>query len=351
MLIGLLLPAVQAAREAARRNTCANDAAQLGLAMLNFESGHKSFPGYANTIGSNSMPVSWVIALLPYMEHSDVYNLFAGTNGMPVTTQGLPSLKLLTCPTDPPTQTIGDQSLAYVCNRGINGFDSPCLGVCMNQATPTVASNITGFTPVKVGIDYISSHDGSSMTFLLSELPLSSPANPNAPHLVNSRVPASAAVPTAKWIESAASLLVTADSTTNTGVFGNPGGTSNSNFTNNPSGHPGGNDLELEVGFEWGTFSGTPTMGDKVLSAHSGGANMCFCDGHQSFVNSNLDLYTFKALMTPWGDGILLRTSTARDATLSATYPWNQTSPALSKATPPTVPLPEVGFIVDEGNL
>ena len=53
MLVALLLPAVQAAREAGRRAVCMNNQKQLGVAMLNFES-YRGFPGYVNTVGTNA---------------------------------------------------------------------------------------------------------------------------------------------------------------------------------------------------------------------------------------------------------------------------------------------------------
>ena len=77
-LIGLLLPAVQAAREAARRNTCASNERQLALAAMNFESARKYFPGYANNIGTNPYPVSWVVAVFPFFEHRDLYDQLVG---------------------------------------------------------------------------------------------------------------------------------------------------------------------------------------------------------------------------------------------------------------------------------
>jgi prepilin-type N-terminal cleavage/methylation domain-containing protein len=53
MLMALLLPAVQAAREAGRRATCTNNEKQIAAAMLIFESGRQCFPGYKNKVGPN----------------------------------------------------------------------------------------------------------------------------------------------------------------------------------------------------------------------------------------------------------------------------------------------------------
>ena len=79
VLIGLLLPAVQAAREAARRANCSANEHNVALAMANFENARKYFPGFANKLPSSSagtlaMPVSYIVPILPFMEHSDLYD-------------------------------------------------------------------------------------------------------------------------------------------------------------------------------------------------------------------------------------------------------------------------------------
>jgi len=68
VLIALLLPAVQQAREAARRMQCSNNLKQLGLALHNFENTYQKLP-----MGNNSL-YNWKITILPYVEQSVVYD-------------------------------------------------------------------------------------------------------------------------------------------------------------------------------------------------------------------------------------------------------------------------------------
>ena len=85
VLIALLLPAVQSAREAARRIQCTNNLKQIGLAFANYESANSIFPlgamvlamgpstsGWGSATGNNG--VSWVALILPYLEQNTVFN-------------------------------------------------------------------------------------------------------------------------------------------------------------------------------------------------------------------------------------------------------------------------------------
>lgn len=78
ILAGLLLPAVQQAREAARRMTCANNVRQLSLAILNYESGYRVLPPGWDTHGT-----LWTAAILPQIEQGDLYStlIFDETRG------------------------------------------------------------------------------------------------------------------------------------------------------------------------------------------------------------------------------------------------------------------------------
>jgi prepilin-type processing-associated H-X9-DG protein len=75
VLIALLLPATQAAREAARRAQCVNNLKQIGLAMHNHHSANNNFPG--NIVDKQGKPLlSWRVAILPYIEQNALYEKF-----------------------------------------------------------------------------------------------------------------------------------------------------------------------------------------------------------------------------------------------------------------------------------
>jgi len=74
--IGLILPAVQAGREAARRNSCSNNLKQIGLAIHNYHSAYKQLPATATGGDPNKRLLSWRVAILPFIEHLELYEEF-----------------------------------------------------------------------------------------------------------------------------------------------------------------------------------------------------------------------------------------------------------------------------------
>jgi len=83
VLIALLLPAVQQAREAARRTQCKNNLKQLGLSMHNYHDVHDRFPlpvvfstGGGSGVGGTKSSNVWSLAILPFMDHSATYSLY-----------------------------------------------------------------------------------------------------------------------------------------------------------------------------------------------------------------------------------------------------------------------------------
>ena len=79
VLVALLLPAVQAAREAARRMQCTNNLKQMGLALQNYHSAHQQFPPGALIEGaccSEPSKTGWSLEILPFMENQSLYSLY-----------------------------------------------------------------------------------------------------------------------------------------------------------------------------------------------------------------------------------------------------------------------------------
>lgn len=105
VLVALLLPAVQAAREAARRTQCANNLKQIGLGLHNYESTYTSLP-WGNAYQSGYVPgtPSWSAAILPFIEAQNHYEKFnfnimldQPANATAITTK----VPTYICPTDP----------------------------------------------------------------------------------------------------------------------------------------------------------------------------------------------------------------------------------------------------------
>jgi len=76
VMVGLLLPAVQASREAARRSQCVNHLKQMGLAMFNFHSTENHFPAAAIADKDGKPLLSWRVAILPFLDQKALYEKF-----------------------------------------------------------------------------------------------------------------------------------------------------------------------------------------------------------------------------------------------------------------------------------
>lgn len=104
ILIALLVPAVQSAREATRRIQCANNLKQIGLAMHTYHQAHGSLPYGASGIQSNVPGGTWGSLILPQLEQQAAFNLFDFTKPM-THPSNRAALKVVVpvylCPTDP----------------------------------------------------------------------------------------------------------------------------------------------------------------------------------------------------------------------------------------------------------
>jgi len=111
ILIGMLLPAVQQVREAARRTECLNNMRQVGLAAINFESAHMSFPSAGGLHPSAIWPEandgrfpaewwSWTYQVLPFMEQNNLQNI-RSDSGSAALRYGEFEVPALRCPSRP----------------------------------------------------------------------------------------------------------------------------------------------------------------------------------------------------------------------------------------------------------
>jgi len=165
ILISLLLPAVQQAREAARRTQCRNNLAQLGLAMHNYDMAYEMLPpGVVNPTGPiKTVPsgyhMSWLVQLLPYVDQVSVYQHIDFTVGAYDPKNAKPRkviLPVFTCPSFP------------MSGRVQNVAQTNYAGVHHDSETPIAADN-NGVLFLNSSIRYSQITDGASNTLMIGE--------------------------------------------------------------------------------------------------------------------------------------------------------------------------------------
>lgn len=265
-LMGLLLPAVQSAREAGRRNTCSNSINQMGKAVIAYEGQQSQLPGWrnkspntANTDTVNGVfgaAPSWPVMLLPNLERRDVYQLYeslpAGT--LPPETY----ISIFTCPTSPP-DTEDQAWLAYAGNVGTAGTP----GVTMSLAQQKADGAMVNSTITRNNLDSISSGDGTSNTLIFSER-----SGPTV-------------VPQAKWnvVQAAAADGTPVFDATVLPGFGFPA-VDASSFSGKVINNPADTTFRL------------PSSG------HPGGVVVGYCDGHTTFLADSIEARVYGQLLT-----------------------------------------------------
>jgi prepilin-type N-terminal cleavage/methylation domain-containing protein/prepilin-type processing-associated H-X9-DG protein len=178
ILIALLLPAVQTAREAARRVQCSNNMRQFGLAALSYENSAKAFPSGWNTWGAG-----WSLAILPYADQASLYDTVATRDmGSDMWTNGSANqracetvLPAFQCPCMTIPQHIeynGIKNRFPACYRGNSGSlasadDTTRRPVVPSLSLEDVQQNGIFFACSRVGMSEIT--DGTSHTFLFGE--------------------------------------------------------------------------------------------------------------------------------------------------------------------------------------
>ena len=287
-LIGLLLPAVQSAREAGRRNTCTNNISQLMKAAMQYDGVKQMMPGWRNRHPSPSTTVSgtigegWPIVLMPSLERSDVFRSWeqAQTNGFPASPD--PYLSILVCPTSPPDSTT-DPVISYVGNAGSASYNATTKSQYRNDGVllDVMGDNTTTATynAARTNLDAISSADGTTNTMMFTEK-CGSLVTPTARY--NGIPPI---IPAAVGFSNTSDLMSSATTGVLTTVFGLLAGSTANEFSG----------LKM-INSGSATVLGYPGL---PSAAHPGGVVVAFCDGHTQLVTDGVSPWVFAQLMTP----------------------------------------------------
>jgi len=190
VLVALLLPAIQAAREAARRTQCTNNLKQLGVAMHNYHDTHKVFPpgGFGSTIwsqpanagnadtGVSIARAGWMQVILPFIEQGTLHAQFVpymdGSLGYlsPLNWPGAGELiPTLLCPSD--AESGKNERLTDT-----TGLATPtCFGnyvVCQGSNSSSEGKNLNGMFFIRSRTNFSKIADGTSNTLMTSEVRL-----------------------------------------------------------------------------------------------------------------------------------------------------------------------------------
>lgn len=170
VLVALLLPAIQAAREAARRMTCTNNQRQLALGMQNYESTHGELPP-SLAMGKNQYRWSALARVLPYLEQTnladqidfdaDYHDVYL--NGLLLKSQRIETLICPSEPRDEPRLDGNGNPRDYITNYGVN------CGVWKVYDPKTQTGGSGAFFP-NAGLSTRSFSDGLSNTLMLAEV-------------------------------------------------------------------------------------------------------------------------------------------------------------------------------------
>ena len=170
ILIGMLLPAVQSVREAARRTECMNNIRQIGLAIHNFEGAHKAFPP-ANTINPRHNWASFTLDFIEQNNVSAIYNRnvsWSHPSNQPAITTIIP---LFICPSNPNgmafrLDNIGPGKKSAVLDyAAISGV----ARIVYNEGYARPVSNMGGALQTRKQTTHAEIEDGLSNTLMITE--------------------------------------------------------------------------------------------------------------------------------------------------------------------------------------
>lgn len=324
VLIALLLPAVQQAREAARRSQCKNNLKQMGLGLANYHDSSKFFPIGSNW--QNGWGSSWHLRLLPHMDQAQLYRKFTWASGISYTvgaatytTNGASPgysgagnntngqyhgslvegkvFPYLICPSSPLQSVYGTGGFntcvaqyagcsGAANGNGLTGVNQRACCGCCNNVTSTPPGNATGvssFDGMLVLFEALSTkdcRDGTSNTIMVGEQ--SDLVKDTGNNLVR--------------ITQNHGFMMGAGNNNPGSAFG-AAAVAERQFNVTTINYPPNAVL---VGN--GTIGGFPGQylndgpNNGFFSPHKGGVHVLMADGATRFINNTIDMYTFRVI-------------------------------------------------------
>jgi prepilin-type N-terminal cleavage/methylation domain-containing protein len=279
VLIGLLLPAVQSAREAARRSSCSNKLRQVGLAMHLYNDSLQALPPGRGPSGC--CWGTWAVLVLPYFEEAAIAAQYVNWGGNDTTNGGHrygggPNLAvtrirydILTCPSDQPNAPISSiTSHNFAVNHGNTGYGQSTVNGVVFRGAPF--GQAASASKAKIGKTLAEITDGTSKTLMVAEVLQGSGSDLRG---------------FIWWGDASGFSTYLAPNSDLPDRIYTAGFCRNEPLRNLPCGVSSGTD---------------PTM-FAARSRHPGGIQAAMCDGSTAFVSESVDIDTWRALSTTQG--------------------------------------------------
>ncbi|MBI3863638.1 MAG: DUF1559 domain-containing protein [Planctomycetia bacterium] len=299
VLAALILPAVQSAREAARRTQCQNNLKQLGIGLHNHVDAKKVFPSSTRPAAASTVRVGSLVYLLPYIDRAPLWDKYDFTvnwshaNNLPVTSTGI---SIFECPSSPnPERLDYDPGPPAVYNVVAISDYGVTLGLDVRLSNllgyPTPPANFKYSSPGNAyegimpknsqnGIAAIT--DGLSQTIAITES-AGRPFVYRNGKQVSTDAETTARVNGGGWARAATDVLFAGSDATGVTIPG-----TSLDRTNGDNVIPGG-----YPNTQYGT-EGT----SQPYSFHTAGLNTLFGDGSVHFINQSINTTIFAALIT-----------------------------------------------------
>jgi prepilin-type N-terminal cleavage/methylation domain-containing protein len=315
VLVSLLLPAVQAARESARRTQCANNLKQIGLAIHTYHDAKKKLPSSVRPYASFTIRAGAFVQLLPYIERGDLFDQYdvsvtwSHPNNLPVSSARVATYE---CPSSPsvggkdhnpdgvapstpwtPLVANGDYGASLGVHPGLDEIGAGLTPVVPVQASDALASTnekpTNGMLPKNSALNFGHVTDGLTYTIAVIE-------SAGRPHVYRRGAllhadPGKSRVNGGGWVRPASDILFAGSNAA--------GDVSPGQYVGRTNGADVGQETYGSTGYsQWGTEGNS-----QPYSFHNDGLNVVRGDAGVSFISSDINFGVFAAAVTRNGAG------------------------------------------------